>query len=121
MPINSGRKGFGGVVAIPRRFAAPCPNFADQIVSSALPFRSQRGFSNLSLSGITKDSAGANLGLCRVLIFRTEDNSFVGETTSDAGGNWSISMNKGGPFFAVSYLAGTPDVAGTTLNTLVPT
>ena len=74
----------------------------------------------MSLSGRSLDSTGATLGNCRVLIFRTEDNSFVLETTSDASGNWSVTLNKGGPFFLVEYKAGSPDVAGTSLNTLAP-
>jgi len=78
------------------------------------------GTLNMSLSGVTRDSTGATLGLCRVMIFRTEDNSFVTETTSDASGVWSVSLLKGGPFFEVCYKAGSPDVSGTSLNTLAP-
>ena len=78
------------------------------------------GALNMTLSGISRDSTGATLGNCRVLIFRTEDNSFILETTSDASGNWSVSLLKGGPFFLVEYKAGSPDVAGTSVNTLVP-
>jgi hypothetical protein len=74
---------------------------------------------NMVLSGVSKDSTGAVLGLCQVLIFRTEDKSLVAETVSDANGVWSVSMMKGGPFFLVEYLAGSPDRAGTSVNTLV--
>lgn len=75
---------------------------------------------NKTLSGVSKDSTGAALGNCTVMIFRTEDRSLVAETISDASGNWSVPMLKGGPFFAVEYKSGSPDVAGTSVNTLVP-
>lgn len=78
----------------------------------------QQDYSNLYLMGVTRDTTGNTLGLCRVMVFRTEDNSFVGETTSDASGNYTILMNKAGAFFVVSYKAGSPDVTGATVNTL---
>jgi hypothetical protein len=115
------RRGSGNILAIPgKRFGAPRPNKADQPTVSSRPIYSELGFLNMSLSGVSKDSAGANLGSCNVMIFRTEDKSFVGQTTSDASGNWSVPLMKGGPFFTVAYKAGSPDVAGTTLNTLTP-
>lgn len=78
------------------------------------------GTSRMTLSGTSRDSAGATLGLCQVLVFRTEDKSFVAETTSDASGAWSIDLLVGGPFFLVEYKAGSPDVSGTSLNNLAP-
>lgn len=110
-----------GIVAIPgKRFGAPRPTRADVFAVSSKPFRSAGGRLNMTLSGTSRDASGAPLAACRVLIFRTEDNSFVGETASDASGAWSVSMMKGGPFFLVEYKAGAPDVAGTSANTLVP-
>jgi len=79
------------------------------------------GTLNMSMSGVSRDSTGAVLAAANVHIFRTEDNSFVAETTSDGSGAWSIPLLKGGPFFIVAYKTGTPDIAGTTVNTLVPT
>lgn len=75
---------------------------------------------NMLLSGVTYDTNSAVLGNCRVMIFRTGDNSFVGETTSDASGIWSFPILKGGPFFRVVYKPGSPDVFGTSVNTIVP-
>lgn len=76
-----------------------------------------------TVSGVTKDSAGAVLGDCNVEVYETSDpqNRLVGATVSDADGNYSIDVN--GPdtemtFFAVANKAGAPDVAGTTVNTL---
>jgi len=111
-----------GIVAMPgRRFGAPRPNiYPGSILAGAKTFRSKLGTLNMTLSGLSRDNTGAALGNCRVLIFRTEDNSFVLETTSDASGNWSVSLLKGGPFFLVEYKAGAPDVAGTSKNNLAP-
>ena len=78
------------------------------------------GALNMVLAGVSRDSAGAALGSCQVLVFRTEDKTLVAETTSDASGNWSISLLKGGPFFLVEYKGGGTSVAGTSLNTLTP-
>src|SRR3954469_7696551 len=73
------------------------------------------------LTGVTKDSSGAALGGCTVRVFRTADNSYIGATVSDAVGAYAFALPTGGAadqYFVVSYLAGAPDVAGTTLNTL---
>lgn len=118
-------------LSLPRADARPTQPRRDPLVSSYfrrvlvrfVPSRFAKemyGTLNMVLSYISRDAAGAPLGNCRVMIFRTEDMSFVGETTSDASGNWSLSMMKGGPFFFVEYKAGSPDRAGTSLNTLVP-
>jgi hypothetical protein len=116
------RRGSPNILGIPgKRFAAPRPNKGGQIVVGARPFRSPKGYLNMVLSGVSRDSAGAALGFCRVMIFATSDNSFVGETTSDASGNWSFSTaTRGGPFFFVEYLIGAPDRFGTSLNTRTP-
>ena len=101
-------------------FLAAKVNPVVQPLTDARRYLAEDGTLNMSLSGVTRDSAGVALGNCRVMIFLTEDNSFVTETTSDASGVWSISLLKGGPFFEVCYKTGLPDVSGTSLNTLVP-
>ena len=112
---------FPGINGIPgKRFGAPRPNFANQPYVTAKAFRSKTGAKNLTMTGVSRDSAGAILGNCRVMIFTTGDNLFVMETTSDGSGNWSVTLNKSGPFFLVEYKAGAPDLAGTSVNTLVP-
>ena len=84
-------------------------------------FRRVLGKLNMALGPwVTRDSTGAVLASCRVMVFRTEDMSFVGETASDASGVWSMPMLKGGPFFIVEYKTGAPDRAGTSQNTIVP-
>lgn len=73
-----------------------------------------------TLTGISKDSAGVALGTCQILVFTTADKRLVVETVSDASGNWSVPLYISGPFFTVEYKVGSPDVAGTSVNTLVP-
>lgn len=43
----------------------------------------------------------------------------VGRITSDATGAWLLNSNNGGQHYLVEYKAGTPDVAGTSVRTLV--
>lgn len=85
------------------------------------PFRSQP-FStyNASITGVTRDSSSVALGNCVVQLFRTLDDLSLGETVSDGSGNYQIFPvpNVGGPYYIVAYKAGSPDVAGTTVNTL---
>lgn len=72
------------------------------------------------LTGVSRDSAGAQLGFCTVKVFQTANDEKVAEVVSDATGNWSVEMLRQGPFYLVEYLIGSPDRAGTSLNTLVP-
>lgn len=72
-----------------------------------------------SISGITRDSAGTPLGSCLVKLFRTSDDSLVHQTVSDANGNYKIPASQALQHYVVAYLAGAPDVEGTTVNTLV--
>lgn len=82
----------------------------------------------LRISGVTRDSAGAALAACTVKLFRTRDNVFVTQKISDESGNYSFdnvspdqlaNVSVGEQFYTVAYKAGSPDVAGTSLNTLV--
>lgn len=71
--------------------------------------------------GITRDSAGAVLASSVVQGFVTSTDAFVREVTSDAGGWFELcSENVGVNHYLVAYKAGSPDVAGTTVNTLQP-
>lgn len=85
------------------------------------PFRS-RPFStyNATITGITKDSSGNPLGSCVVQLFRTVDDLIISEVISDGSGNYILYPTVGGPFYIVAYKTGSPDVAGTTVNTLFP-
>lgn len=73
---------------------------------------------NYIISGVTKDSTGAVLGSCTVKLFNTATNILEQTTVSDASGNYSFTVDKTQTYYEVSYKAGAPDVAGTTVNTL---
>lgn len=88
------------------------------------PFRFFRRTTNLGvmfISGVTKDSTGATLGGCTVKLFRTDNDTLYAQMISDASGNYSFSVPNDTTYYVVSYKAGAPDVAGTTVNTLTGT
>ena len=82
----------------------------------------QTGRSAFTISGIAYNStgvtpqAGANIDL-----FLTTEDTLVQRTVSDAAGAFSFLQMGAGPYYIVAYKAGTPDIAGTTVNTLTPT
>jgi len=71
------------------------------------------------ITGVTRDVTGAALASCPIVLFRTADNSIAAQTTSDASGNYLVNASPALTHYAVAYKAGSPDVAGTTANTLV--
>ena len=76
---------------------------------------------NRAIAGVSRDSTGAILDSCVVELFITATDQMVRSITSDASGNFSFGNPGAGPFYIVAYKAGSPDVAGTTVNTLQPT
>lgn len=96
-----------------------------------VPFRYPRPIHELlpkpptqfKITGTTKDSAGAALGNCVVDWFRTSDDAKLDSVTSDANGLFEFRTAGQPPnaYYLVAYKAGSPDVAGTTVNTLVGT
>jgi hypothetical protein len=74
----------------------------------------------LLISGVTRDKDGTALATCAVSLFRTSDNAIMEQTTSDGVGAFAFSaVGLGESYYVVAYKAGSPDVAGTTVNTLV--
>jgi len=74
-----------------------------------------------SISGLTKDNTGAVLGNCVVELYLTATNEALAQTTSDANGVFyfqNVARFSPATHYLVAYKAGSPDVAGTTLNTL---
>ena len=73
------------------------------------------------VSGTTKNSNGTAIGSCEVGLFRTVGDVKVNATISDITivGAFSFSVGLSQSYYAVAYLAGSPDIAGTTVNTLV--
>lgn len=70
--------------------------------------------------GTTYDSGGTPLANVVVQAFRSIDEKFVGTTTSDLGGYYECPTIFADQHYLVAYKAGSPDLAGTTVNTLTP-
>lgn len=98
--------------------ATPKPTYPS-VVHQLLPMPP----TSFRITGTTKDSTGAALGNCVVDWFRTSDDVKLDTTTSDANGLFEFRTAGQPPnaYYLVAYLAGTTDVAGTTVNTLVGT
>jgi hypothetical protein len=73
---------------------------------------------NFALEGVTRDTNSAPLGGVVVQLFRTTDEAFIEQSTSDVNGNYQLSTPYADAHYIVAYKAGSPDVAGTTTNTL---
>lgn len=83
-------------------------------------YRSVGARVNFSIQGITCTAAGgAALGACTVDLFVFGANRVILTTTSDASGNFRFDTTVTGPFFIRAYKAGTPDLAGVTVNNLM--
>jgi hypothetical protein len=89
--------------------------FEPAVVHSLRPFP-VRFF---TITGVTRSSTGVALGTCRVELFFTLTDVQADWTTSDASGNFTFkSAQVGKTYYIVAYKAGSPDVFGTSLNTL---
>lgn len=74
------------------------------------------------VSGQTLDSSGAPLAGCTVDLYLTATKTLVATQLSDASGNYSFPVPAdANAYFVNAYLAGSPDVEGTTVNTLTGT
>lgn len=67
------------------------------------------------------DGSGTPLPGAIVSLFRTVDNSFAGLAVTDANGNFRLAASQFIQHYLVAYLTGSPDLAGTSVNTLVGT
>lgn len=75
-----------------------------------------------SISGVTRDSAGAALGNCTVHLIGSTNDAIYEQKVSDASGAFEFrSASPKQNFYLVAYKPGSPDVAGTTINTLIGT
>lgn len=70
--------------------------------------------------GTTRDGSGNPLGSCVVRGFVTATNVFVGQVTSDPAGYFELPTVFTGAHYLVCYQAGSPDLEGTSVNTLTP-
>lgn len=73
------------------------------------------------IEGTTRDSGGATLAGAIVQVFVTSTDTYVSEVTSDNAGYFRAFTQYTSAHYLVAYKAGSPDVAGTTVNTLTPT
>jgi hypothetical protein len=77
------------------------------------------------INGSTVDSADAAVANAEVQAFRTSDDVYMGSAFSKLDGSYQVGLNQNGGTTAncylVAYKAGSPDIAGTTVNTLTPT
>jgi hypothetical protein len=76
-----------------------------------------------AIRGITKDSGGTPIANAIVQGFVTSTDAYVGEVTSNNDGTYTLMTEqlKTTAHYLVAYKAGSPDTAGTTVNTLLPT
>ena len=80
----------------------------------------EEAFRGWALTGQTLDASSVALPGCRVEGFITGPDTYIGDVISDGSGNFSIPVGfNSSRFYLVAYLPGSPDVAGTTVNTLV--
>jgi hypothetical protein len=75
------------------------------------------------IKGQAVDASDVAISGANILAFRTSDDAFAGyEVQSRDDGSYDLATNfPGVNHYAVAYIAGSPDRAGTTANTLVPT
>lgn len=90
------------------------------ITNLSVPFAQPTRY---QINGVCRDTNGVALANAIVQVFQTTTDILVTEVLSDATGAYSAGSSgvPGLTFYAVAYKAGSPDVMGTTLNTLVAT
>jgi hypothetical protein len=87
-----------------------------------VPFRTSKAHAKWMLTGQTRDSSDVAVPNAEVHLFTTGDDRLVEEMFSDGSGNFIFTQIPGnGIYYIVGYKVGTPDIAGTTINTLTPT
>lgn len=74
----------------------------------------------LRIFGVTKDGTGTPLAGCTVHLLRTLDDTLADVVVSDGSGSYEFrSASLSTAYYIVAYLPGSPDRAGTTVNSLV--
>lgn len=73
------------------------------------------------VTGTTIAANGAVLASCIVKLYETASDAIMDTgVTSDANGVYVATSPNSTACYAVAYKAGSPDVEGTTVNTLIP-
>ena len=112
------RMGWGGKAASHFRGLVSSPDAPKGQVGTVV-FRGSLSTTNVFITGVTRNSSGAILDNCTVNLFITGLDKVVQAVISDASGNFTFSNPGSGTFYIVAYKYGSPDVAGTTVNTLI--
>ena len=75
------------------------------------------------LRGICVDSSDVPVANAIVQAFVTSTDTYAGEVQCNTDGTYvlGVQQSKVTPHYLVAYKAGSPDIAGTTVNTLLPT
>lgn len=73
---------------------------------------------NYTISGVTQADTGLALGTCVVKLFNAATDLLEQQTTSNAAGAYSFTVDKNQSYYEVAYKAGATDVYGTTINTV---
>lgn len=90
-----------------------------RILQPAGPLRLSRRAVAYAITGIARTASGAALAGATISLFRTSDHAYIGQTTSAGDGRYTFTVpDATTQYFAVAYKAGSPDVMGTTVNTL---
>lgn len=99
-----------------------------EAVGWALPTFYSGAISKMAFIGVTRDAYGSILPSCITKLFKTTDGAYAGtkdvlldQTTSDAttGAYTLYTLYYPDAHYIVAYKAGSPDVEGTTVNTLI--
>lgn len=77
--------------------------------------------SQKKIVGVSRDSTGNPLGSCIMKAIVTATDVLAGQVTSDSGGYFEVRTPYTGAHRLDAYKAGSPDVAGSSVNTIIPT
>lgn len=120
------RNSFAGtMIANNACIATPCGTLIPMDPCGIVLNRFEQADVRWQLVGVTRDSAGAALGTCDVIVMEVgrlavDGAPIVARTTSDGSGNYTVEVPLNIAYQVISYKTGSPDVAGITLNTLTP-
>jgi hypothetical protein len=104
--------GLGGMDASGNEWLTPIWFDRMEIVSGSI--------GRFGFLGVTRDVYGTAVGGVTVKLYRTSDDSVVCTTVSDPLGNFGVTTQYyPDTHYMVAYKTGSPDIEGTTANTLV--
>jgi len=77
----------------------------------------------ISCAAPVKTRGGTPVAGAIVQAFVTATDAFAGEVQGNTDGTYTLGVeqSKATPHYLVAYKVGSPDIAGTTVNTLLPT